>query len=165
MHSFQLLEVDYCEVAPQFALIKKVIRNHLIPVNFINISDENTLAVTMEALPPQPPPFDTHKITDVYVKFIAVTVLLTVLSTSTVILRYLSRRATRSWSYDDWAILVALILAYGFLATTVIVGTVGGAGRHASEYTFPELERYLQVSSPTPIDYGCIVDFWVSTLR
>jgi hypothetical protein len=108
----------------------------------------------MATLPPPPAPFNPHKITHVYVKFIAVTVLLTVLSTSTVILRYLSRRSTRSWSWDDWAILVALVLAYGFLATTVIVGTVGGAGRHASEYNFPELERYLQVSSPTLVHHG-----------
>ena len=94
-----------------------------------------------------PVPYNPTQITHGYTIFIGVGAMMTVISTTTVVLRFLSRRLTRSWSWDDWAIVAALVFAYGFLLTTIIIATVGGAGRHTVDYTPTELEKYLQVGS------------------
>jgi hypothetical protein len=40
---------------------------------------------------------------------------------------------------------VSLVFAYGFLTTTVLVATVGGAGYYIVEYSLDQLEIYLKV--------------------
>ena len=81
-----------------------------------------------------------------YVVFLGVAGVMTLLATISVILRFTSRRLTLFWYWDDWAILGALVFAYGFLMTTAVVATVGGAGYPITQYSLLQLEKYLQVS-------------------
>ena len=84
-----------------------------------------------------------------YVVFLGVAGVMTLLATVSVILRFASRRLTLFWYWDDWAILGALVFAYGFLMTTALVATVGGAGYHVNQYSLLQLEKYLQASDDT----------------
>lgn len=78
--------------------------------------------------------------------FVAVTGLMTLLSTCLVALRFISRSLTLSIKLDDWFCLLALIFSYGLLCTTALVTTVGHAGIHIAQYKDPlVLERYFQV--------------------
>ena len=81
-----------------------------------------------------------------YVVYLGVAGMMTLLATVCVVLRFISRKLTLFWYWDDWAILGALVFAYGYLVTTALAATVGGAGYSINQYSLPQLERYLQAS-------------------
>ena len=81
-----------------------------------------------------------------YAVFLGVAGMMTLLATVSVILRFASRKLTLYWYWDDWAILGALVFSYGFLTTTALVATVGGAGYPVNQYSLLQLEKYLQAS-------------------
>ncbi|TVY30661.1 hypothetical protein LHYA1_G001155 [Lachnellula hyalina] len=103
------------------------------------------------------PPFDPNEISHSYAIFIGVGGMMTFLSTISVILRFVSRSLTRSYGWDDWAIVSALVFAYGFLFTTIIVATVGKAGHHLVQLSPIELERYLQIALANNVIYNCSI--------
>jgi hypothetical protein len=80
-----------------------------------------------------------------YIVFIGIACMMTFLSTVFVFLRFFARRISLSIGKDDWACLIALVFAYGFFITTVVVATVGHAGYHMVLYDPLQLETYLQV--------------------
>ena len=93
----------------------------------------------------QPPPLHPDEISHRYVIFIALTSMMTLLATLFVVGRFISRLSTIQCWWDDWAILAALAFAYGFLTTTILVATVGGAGYHVTQYNLEQLGTYLKV--------------------
>ncbi|KAF2649252.1 hypothetical protein K491DRAFT_553090, partial [Lophiostoma macrostomum CBS 122681] len=79
------------------------------------------------------------------VVFVSLASACTLLATVSVAIRFVSRlRMSKSW-WDDWTILAALVLAYGYLLTVVLAVTIGGAGYHIVQYSQDQIERYLQM--------------------
>ncbi|PWY90617.1 hypothetical protein BO94DRAFT_593529 [Aspergillus sclerotioniger CBS 115572] len=89
-----------------------------------------------------------------YVVFIGVGAMMTFLSTASVAIRFVSRVLTISVKWDDWACLGALVFAYGFMITTVVVAIVGRAGYHIAQYDAHTLEKYLQIALANNILYN-----------
>ena len=93
-----------------------------------------------------PDPLPDH-ISHNYVIFISVASVMTLISTVIVALRILTRVLTISAKWDDWAILGALVFAYGFLTTTILVATVAHAGYQITQYDMATLGKWSQVRS------------------
>lgn len=68
---------------------------------------------------------------------------MTALSTICTILRFIQRLSI-GLMWDDWCIIGALLFAYGFMTTTILVATVAHAGYHVSEYVVWELNTYMK---------------------
>ena len=96
-----------------------------------------------------PTPLHPDQISHGYAVFLGVAAAMTLLATVSVLLRFVSRKLTLFWYWDDWAVLGALVLSYGFLTTTALVATVGGAGYPVNQYSLLQLEKYLQASNDT----------------
>ncbi|KAF7442273.1 hypothetical protein A1F97_04541 [Pyrenophora tritici-repentis] len=106
---------------------------------------------------PPTPSLHPDEISHSYVVFIGITSAMTALATACVIARFASRLKTISLWWDDWAILASLVFAYGFLTTTVLVATVGGAGYHISEYSLAQLEKYLKIALANNVIYNASI--------
>lgn len=87
-----------------------------------------------------------NHISPVYVTFLAVVSVMTVLSAISSILRFVQRKSV-GFFWDDWCILGALVFAFGFLVTTTLVATITFAGYHVGEYSMWELNTYMKVWS------------------
>ena len=94
----------------------------------------------------EPTPLHPDHVSHEYVVFLGIAGMMTLLATVCVVLRFASRKLTLFWYLDDWASLGALGFAYGFLVTTALVATVGGAGYPINQYSLLQLEKYLQAS-------------------
>lgn len=92
-----------------------------------------------------------------YVVFLGVAGMMTLIATVCVFLRFTSRKLTLFWSWDDWAVLGALVFAYGFLTCTALVATVGGAGYPINQYSLPQLEKYLQIALANNVIYNASI--------
>lgn len=94
------------------------------------------------ATPPQAP-----VVAPKAVALIAVSTVLQALAFTTVLLRFLSRRANHSIGWDDWTALVALVLSTGLYISGICFCTVGYAGFHMDVLRPDQLERFLLVCS------------------
>ncbi|KAL4928318.1 uncharacterized protein BDV17DRAFT_291806 [Aspergillus undulatus] len=61
-----------------------------------------------------------------------------------VVLRFLARRKS-SVSWDDWACLSSLLVAFGFLICTSLLVTIGKGGYHIAPYDKPTLQGHSQI--------------------
>ncbi|KAL4917132.1 hypothetical protein BDW62DRAFT_218351 [Aspergillus aurantiobrunneus] len=89
-----------------------------------------------------------------YVIFITVASIMTFLATMIVVLRITTRVLTISAKWDDWACAGALIFAYGFLTTTVLVATVGRAGYQITQYDLATLGKWSQICLANNVLYN-----------
>ncbi|KAL4747554.1 hypothetical protein BDW72DRAFT_209501 [Aspergillus terricola var. indicus] len=103
-----------------------------------------------------PDPLPDH-ISHNYVIFISVASVMTLISTVIVALRILTRVLTISAKWDDWAILGALVFAYGFLTTTVLVATVAHAGYQITQYDMATLGKWSQIALANNVLYNCSI--------
>ncbi|KKA17702.1 hypothetical protein T310_8356 [Rasamsonia emersonii CBS 393.64] len=92
------------------------------------------------ATPPQAP-----VVAPKAVALIAVSTVLQALAFTTVLLRFLSRRANHSIGWDDWTALVALVLSTGLYISGICFCTVGYAGFHMDVLRPDQLERFLLI--------------------
>ncbi|KAH7400553.1 serine hydrolase-domain-containing protein [Phaeosphaeria sp. MPI-PUGE-AT-0046c] len=106
---------------------------------------------------PPAPSLHPDAISHSYVVFIGITSAMTALATASVVARFASRLRTITLWWDDWAILVSLVFAYGFLTTTVLVATVGGAGYHIVGYSLAQLEKYLKIALANNVIYNASI--------
>ncbi|KAL3469686.1 hypothetical protein BJX99DRAFT_251807 [Aspergillus californicus] len=75
---------------------------------------------------------------------------MTFLASVFVLLRFLARRHN-SVQWDDWTCLVSLVVAYSFLAATVLMVTIGEAGHHVDHYDQRTVQIFVQSYIATDI--------------
>ncbi|GKZ26523.1 hypothetical protein AbraIFM66951_002759 [Aspergillus brasiliensis] len=78
------------------------------------------------------PPLDKG-ITPRGVHVLVVTVMMTVLATVFVMVRFFARRRA-SVEWDDWVCLAALVVGYAFMITTALLVTIGHGGNHMIQF-------------------------------
>jgi len=89
-----------------------------------------------------------NKISHSCVVYIIIGSALTFLATLSVMARFFSRIKTVKFWWDDWVMLSALVFAYGFLTTALLISKVGGAGYHIAQYDLNQLRVLLKVCFP-----------------
>ena len=103
------------------------------------------------------------RVSSIYVTFLIVASIMTAIATISCILRFV-QRLSLEFMWDDWCILGALIFAFGFMTTTILVAIIPHAGYHVTEYAVWELNSYLKVyqcskwgmDRPSWLDLDCI---------
>lgn len=90
------------------------------------------------------PTLHPDHISPLYVQFLVVASVMTALSTICTGLRFV-QRLSMGFMWDDWCLLGALVFAFGFMITTVLVATLVHAGYHINEYVLWELSTYMKV--------------------
>ena len=85
------------------------------------------------------------KINNRYVIAIGIASMMITISSTLVLLRFLSRYITKSIKWDDWCCLMSLIFAYGNLITTVLSATIGRSGYHIALYSAGRLRKIYKV--------------------
>lgn len=100
----------------------------------------------MASASPEAPSLHPDSISPIYVTFLVVASVMTFLSTVCTILRFIQRKSL-GFMWDDWCILGALVFAFGFLTTTILVAIVVHAGYHVNEYVLWELNTHMKVFS------------------
>ena len=80
---------------------------------------------------------------------ISIAVVMTLVATLSVVLRFFARRRSASIGYDDWTVLAALVCSYAYCIVSVMGVTVGHGGFHIDQYSGPQLEKFMQVKLPS----------------
>ncbi|KAI1244450.1 hypothetical protein MGN70_014322 [Eutypa lata] len=84
------------------------------------------------------------KVSPEHVKTLGITAMMSLLAIVSVVLRFVSRKITAKYWWDDWTAAGALAFAVGFLITTTLSATIGGAGYHINTYSKEQLTLYLK---------------------
>jgi energy-converting hydrogenase Eha subunit A len=88
---------------------------------------------------------------------IIIACIFTLLAAICVVLRFVQRRRSREFWWDDWAILGSLVFAFGgVLVCTLLISapSIGAAGYHINTYTVDQLNTYFKLMLAANVLYN-----------
>ncbi|KAI0419306.1 hypothetical protein F5X98DRAFT_385096 [Xylaria grammica] len=97
-----------------------------------------------------------NRVSIIYQNYSIVTGILLLLSGACVTLRFIQRyRITEFW-WDDWTILIAMLLGLGVFILTIVISmpSVGAAGYHINTYSLQQLSIWAKISLVNEVFYN-----------
>ncbi|KAI0107711.1 hypothetical protein GGR51DRAFT_548228 [Nemania sp. FL0031] len=97
-----------------------------------------------------------NRISGIYQNYSIVTGVLLLLSGACVTLRFIQRHQIRDFWWDDWTILIAMVLGLGVFIVTILISipSIGAAGYHINTYSLQQLSTWAKYSLANEVFYN-----------